>query len=184
MVQRKIYDAGQSAAATPAAATAPAATASAGPGQQQELEREVQQRALEMARLLSRLSEPIRSMAAHSAIHTIREVSTAQPDQPYRTEPAGTQNFGVFGLLLIVVGLALTTVFRGLGAFGMVFLGIGALICVLWAVSWVLGRRRAGRPVQRSARRSPRPGRRLHPRGHREALAGREPPSFPRRRLS
>ena len=113
----------------------------------QGLEGEVQTRAEEIARLLSRMSEPVRSMAAHNALHAIRAVVGEQPDIPLQTVEPGRQNFAVFGLLLLMAGLLITVLYRGFGFFSVPVALIGAGILLVSLAAWALRRRGSRKPM-------------------------------------
>ena len=113
----------------------------------QGLEGEVQTRAEEIAGLLSRMSEPLRSMAAHNALHAIRAVVGEQPDIPLQTVEPGRQNFAVFGLLLLMAGVLVTVLYRGFGFFSVPVALIGAAILLISLGAWALRRRRGRKPV-------------------------------------
>jgi Flp pilus assembly protein TadB len=98
---------------------------------ERELEQQVHEQALRLADLLRRVPDRSRSLMAQDAMSAIRDATGQHPEFALTPESPSTQNFGVFGLVLLAAGLMMTVFWRPLAFFGMVFVVVGLVISVL-----------------------------------------------------
>jgi hypothetical protein len=100
-----------------------------------QLEAEIYARADELAQMLTELRGASRSLARRGVIETLRDVPLDPPVEEPRPDPAGTQNFGAFGVMVVLVGLLFLPVIPSMAAAFLV-LGIGISLLSFLTSRW------------------------------------------------
>ena len=116
----------------------------------QELEKRIYSLTDEVARLLAQVRGPARNVLKRSVVESIREVPADVPAEETKSEP-GNQNFGAFGLMVIVVGVLFMPIIPPISIACLV---IGFLILLLSFLSGVFSRA-GSRSIERTAATEP-----------------------------
>ena len=102
----------------------------------QELEKRIYSLTDEVVRLLGQVRGPARNVLKRSVVESIREVPADVPAEEAKSEP-GNQNFGAFGLMVIVVGVLFMPIIPPMSIACLV---IGFLILLLSFLAGVFSR--------------------------------------------
>ena len=111
------------------------------PSSQPDLERQIYSHADDLVRLLGQVRGPARNVLKRAVVESIREVPADVPVEEPKAEP-GNQNFGAFGLMVLVLGVLFMPVIPSM-AFACLI--VGALILLLSFLATALSSRSSSR---------------------------------------